>query len=73
MAEGKWNRIQHQASNEKYVASKAVVQHFRGSEYPDSVVVWIKRGQNGTVIRKFIATEKGRHVYDTQVIREETV
>lgn len=76
MVSGKWNLVQNANNNEKWAASRAVVVHFRGSEYPAEVEVWIRRkarnSPNGSApkVKKFLCTEKSTWVYDVQRIPE---
>lgn len=71
MIDGKWNMVQNANNNEKWAASRAVVVHFRGSEYPQEVEVWIRRNARGKAkIKKFMCREKGTWMYDAQRITE---
>lgn len=76
MMEGKWNVVLNANNNEKWAASRAVIVHYRGSEYPSEVEVWLKRkartspAGNPPKIKKFLCVEKDKWVYDAQRIPE---
>lgn len=76
MTEGKWNLVQHTMNNDKHAAARAVVIHYRGSEYPSEVEVWVKRkartAPNGAPpkVKKFMARETGKWIYDITRIPE---
>lgn len=76
MSEGKWGWIQHEFNLDRDVASRAVMTHFRGSDYPAEVEIWVRRAKkrNGKqVVRKFRCVEDGRMVYVVHALKEETV
>lgn len=43
MTEGKWNWIQYQHNNPKSAAGRAVLSHYRGSERPGDVEIWVRK------------------------------
>lgn len=74
MMKDRWTWVQHESSNERSAALRAIMNHYRGSEFPAVVEIWLKRnrtkGSHGKV-RKFLATENGRMVYDIKIVKEE--
>lgn len=43
MTQGKWNWIQYQHNNPKSAAGRAVLSHYRGSERPNEVEIWLRK------------------------------
>jgi hypothetical protein len=79
MTEGKWNTVQTTLNNEKSAAQRAIIAHYRGSEYPSQVEIWLKRkmrtAPNGapSKVKKFLCKEKDKWVYEaTRILEGET-
>jgi len=76
MTEGKWNLVTWTQNNDKYAAARSVVVHYRGSEYPSEVEVWIKRkaramGQAPSKVKKFKAREVEKWTYAVERIPDQ--
>lgn len=66
MMAGKWNWFEHQFNNPRSIVGRVILTHFRGSDLPEAVEIWIKQGKK---LRKFTAREIGPEEYQVEPIR----
>lgn len=68
MTDSKWNQLQYPYNNEFYAASAAIQRHYRGTESPVQLEIWIKRkaktNSTKVKVRRFQATQNGKWSYD---------
>lgn len=75
MNENSWAFLQHDSPSPASAAIRAISRHYRGSESPATIEIWIRVRKKGRSqkIRKFLGEENGKNCYDLKALPDKVL